>query len=48
MRPLLEVMSKNRRVEHLNLSWNNVVDRQASQEDQDEVLLLLGKIIKYS
>ena len=48
IRPLLEVMSKSRKIEHLNLSWNNLVDRTADEEDQEYVLLLLGKMIKYN
>lgn len=46
MKPLLEILKKNRRLTSLNLAWNNIMDVYA--EDEEDVIVMLGKIIKHS
>lgn len=48
MKPLLEVLSKNRRISYLNISWNNIIDRDATEEEQEAVLKMVGKMIKFN
>ena len=43
---LLTVMAENRRLQFINLAWNNITNSEASEEDQNTVLTLIGTIIK--
>jgi len=45
---LLEVLSKHRRLQYLDLSWNPILDRMATREDEEAVLTMLGKMIKHN
>ena len=38
---LLEVISENKVLKNLNLSWNKLLDRTETEEEQDEILDLL-------
>jgi len=53
MRPLLEILQKNRRLTDLNLSWNNIMEANSADEQgfarhNEDIILMLGKIIKHS
>ena len=53
MRPLIEILSKNRRLTNLSLAWNNIMevgkeDDPEYEETVAEINWLLGKIIKHS
>ena len=54
MKPLLDVLAKNRRLTNLNLAWNNIMDlgekrgRVNEKIDEEEIQELLGKLIKHS
>lgn len=53
MRPLVEILSKNRRLTNLSLAWNNIMevgkeDDPEFEETVAEINWLLGKIIKHS
>ena len=37
---------KNKKLQSLNLSWNNILDADPTEKRIDHVLLFLGKIIK--
>ena len=43
---LLCVLSENKRLQFLNLSWNNITNSEAPQADQQLVLQCIGNIIK--
>ena len=45
---LMEVLSKNRKLRDVNLSWNNISDSFAKQEDMLRVSRQLAKLIKHS
>ena len=42
------MLSQNRKLKNLNLSWNNISDVHASQQDMIFVSHLIGKMIKRS
>jgi Ran GTPase-activating protein (RanGAP) involved in mRNA processing and transport len=47
--PLLEVLSKHRKLEYLNLAFCNILDEQStSVENETFLLALLGKMIKHN
>ena len=48
MKPLLEVICKNRRLQSLNLSWNNIQDAKASDKEKELILNHIGKVIKHN
>lgn len=43
---LLQVLSENKRLHFINLSWNNITNSEASEADQNMVIDYIGKIIK--
>ena len=45
---VMEVVSKNRKLRDVNLSWNNISDSFAKQEDMIRVSKQLAKLIKHS
>ena len=47
MLPLLEILSKNRRLKYINLSWNCIVEHQDTEEHQNYVLML-ARLIKFN
>lgn len=38
MRKLLFVIATNRRLKYINLAWNGIVDNNASEKEQKEVI----------
>ena len=53
MRPLLEILQKNRRLTNLSLAWNNIMEGANGEDPNyewhvEEVNSMLGKIIKHS
>ena len=48
MKPMIEVLSTNRKLHNLNLAWNNVSDNNSSEEDQMIIIKQIGKLIKHS
>jgi Ran GTPase-activating protein (RanGAP) involved in mRNA processing and transport len=44
----LETLSTNRRLQYINLAWNNLSDVQATPEDQKAMLHSLGQMIKHN
>ena len=48
LKGMLKVLSMNRKLQNLNLSWNNISDSQATEDDMIFVGKMIGKIIKHS
>ena len=53
MRPLLEILKKNRRLTDLNLAWNNIMkaktdDNEGPDKESRETIVTLGKLVKHS
>mmetsp|Transcript_3421 Transcript_3421/g.4526 ORF Transcript_3421/g.4526 Transcript_3421/m.4526 type:complete len:158 (-) Transcript_3421:2258-2731(-) len=53
MKPLLDILKKNRRLTNLNLAWNNIMEVKVEDEEGPnhhtrDVIAMLGKIIKHS
>ena len=41
-------MSEMRRLQYINLSWNNICDTKYTEKEQLEIVALLGKQIKHN
>lgn len=46
MKKLLEIISASRRLQYINLSWNNLCDSKFTDKEQLEICGLLGQAIK--
>ena len=48
MKTLISVISTNRRLQNLNLSWNILADMQTSEKEQKELVSLIGSFLKHN
>lgn len=42
MKKLLVVISANRKLQYINLAWNNLCDSKHTEKEQNEIVQLIG------